>query len=41
MLGDVQVEHIRVMCCEDKLLVAVQMFEHQTEDTLFNIALDI
>ena len=41
MLGDVQVEHIRVMCCEDKLLLLSKMFEHQTEAIRFNIALDI
>ena len=41
MLREIQVEHISVMRCEDKLFSVFQMVQHNCKNALFNICLDI
>ena len=41
VIGQIQIQHIRIVSCEDKLSALAQTFNHQTEETLFNVALNI
>ena len=36
-----QIQHVRIVNCEDKLSALSQTLNHQTEDTLFKVALNI
>ena len=41
MIGQIQIQHICIVSCEDKLSALAQTLNHQTEDALFNVALNI
>jgi len=41
VIGQIQIQHIRIVRCEDKLSALAQTLNHQTEDALFKVALYI